>query len=72
MILFLATIASAEESFESMMKEEKAPVVEKTIYNDICVNQPKQCDYSWDKDIPLLDRFPTNMLFNQNLFEKYI
>jgi len=39
------------------------------LYADVCISHPDKCDYSWNDDIPLADRFPKDIQFSQDLFE---
>jgi hypothetical protein len=27
------------------------------LYADVCLSNPSDCDYTWDDDIPIADRF---------------
>jgi hypothetical protein len=43
---------------------------QKTIYHDVCVDNPTQCDYTWDKEKSWAERLPWTTLFDESLFEE--
>ena len=40
-----------------------------TIYTNVCVDNPAQCDYNWSEDIPIEERLPWATLFDWSQFE---
>ena len=38
-------------------------------YGTICIDNPEHCDFTWDENIPMIDRFPKDMVLSIDYFE---
>ena len=40
------------------------------LYSDVCNNNSSDCDYSWNKKVSLISRFPPEIIFSKDIFEE--
>ena len=42
---------------------------DETTYTSFCARNPEKCDYSWDDSLPMLERFPQDLLIDIQYLE---